>query len=367
VVLTSLSLAWCAGLYLGSLFVSPCANLLLALLPLPLLLIPHLRKTALLVSLSLFALTGGCLYYQKDLPHDTVHAFTGPAVVRGTVTAEPEVRDQDTRLRLSASAVETGGAWQKASGTVLLYVPRYPAFRYGDVLEASGSLEAPAVFNDFDYAGYLAHQDVYVTMFSSHPTRVGEGQGNTVLSSIFALRQRLAAVLAGALPEPQASLAQGILLGLQGNIPPAVKADFTASGTTHILAISGLNLTILTGLLTALLIALLGRRHYLYVYFTGMAVWGYALLAGASPSVVRAAIMASIFLLAELSGRQKNAGPALFLAAGLWLPPTRTCCGTPLSSSACWPWPGSSTWGPTCTRSYRASSTGQGSAPLSEA
>jgi competence protein ComEC len=78
-----------------------------------------------------------------------------------------------------------------------------------------------------------------------------------------------------------------------------------------------MNLTLLSGLLVSLFVWLLGRRHYLYVWLAGAAIWGYVALCGASPSVVRAAVMASVFLLAEMSGRQKNGGPALLLTAAV--------------------------------------------------
>ncbi len=143
------------------------------------------------------------------------------------------------------------------------------------------------------------------------------GHGSAILGWIYTLRHELADVMARTLPEPQASLAQGIILGLRGNIPQEVNDAFARSGTTHVLAISGANLTIIAGLLSLALGYLIGRRYYLYVWLTLAALWFYTLLSGASPPVVRAAIMASLFLLAELLGRQKNAGPALCFAAAV--------------------------------------------------
>jgi competence protein ComEC len=175
-------------------------------------------------------------------------------------------------------------------------------------------LQQPASFDDFDYAGYLARQDIYAVMFYPEVTLTASDRGSPVLGWIFTVRHRLEDNLARVLPEPQASLAQGILLGLRGNIPADINDDFKRSGLTHILAISGMNLTIIAGLLVGLFTRLLGKRYYFYVWLTAGTVWGYVLLTGLPASVVRAAIMASVFLLAELAGRQKNAGPALWLA-----------------------------------------------------
>ncbi len=316
--LSLLALAWLAGILLGARLELPAWSLCLALAPLPLLSVPRLRGTALMFGLCLLALLGGAVYYEtsRDLPR--LAQYNGREVaLRAVVSADPEARDQNTKLRLSATAVNVDGAWTETDGDVIVYAPRYPAYEYGDALELSGELETPAAFDGFDYAGYLARQDIYSVMFYPETERTATGRGNALLGGIYRARNRLADALGQALPEPQASLAQGILLGLRGNIPPEVSADFQLSGTTHILAISGMNLTLLSGLLVSLLVWLLGRRHYLYVWLAGAAIWGYVVLCGASPSVVRAAVMASVFLLAELSGRQKSGGPALMLTAAV--------------------------------------------------
>lgn len=320
--LTCLSLAWVAGVFLGSRFAPLPVSLFIALAPLILLLVRRLRKTAILTSLCLLALIGGALLYQTSLPSDSaIHlsSYNGKEVVlRGTVAADPEVRDQTTRLRLSSQELTyKDGKSFKVEGTAFIYVPLYSHYRYGDVLEVTGNLETPTSFDDFDYASYLSNQDIYSVMFYPRVSLVDTDQGNPVMNWIYDMRQHLADSLAGALPEPQASVAQGMLLGLRASIPDDVNSDFALSGTTHILAISGMNLSIMAGILVALGQWLWGKRHYLYVWLALGTIWFYAALTGAPPSVVRASVMASVFLLAELTGRQKNAAPALFLAAAV--------------------------------------------------
>jgi competence protein ComEC len=263
----------------------------------------------------------GSLYARAPAPEDghaVLPAFNGQNVtLRAVVTAYPELRDTNIRLRVSAAAIVLDGRQEAVSGDAVIYIPRYPEYRYGDILELEGELSRPEEFDGFDYAGYLARQNVFSVMFYPGVTLAGTGEGSFLLSWIYGVRQSLAYSLARALPEPQVSVAQGILLGLRGNIPSGITQDFTRSGTMHLLAISGLNLTLISGLLVSTLVHFMGRRHYYYVWLTGGAVWFYVILCGASPSVVRAAIMASVFLTAELAGRQKNAGPALFLAAAI--------------------------------------------------
>lgn len=134
---------------------------------------------------------------------------------------------------------------------------------------------------------------------------------------IASLRENLAQLLSRILPEPQASLAQGIILGIRDNIPRSVQLDFAHTGTAHILAISGQNLSIFVGILTGFGIWMFGRRHYFYIWLALAALWLYALLTGMQPPVVRGAIMASVFLAADLLGRQRSAFTALAFAAAV--------------------------------------------------
>ncbi len=131
------------------------------------------------------------------------------------------------------------------------------------------------------------------------------------------MRASLAQTLARVLPEPQASLAQGILLGIRENIPQSVKNDFARTGTAHLLAISGLHLGIVAGIMLSFGTWLFGRRHYLYVWLAMTTIWLYALLTGMHPPVIRGAIMATLFLSAELMGRQRSAITALTFAAAI--------------------------------------------------
>lgn len=281
----------------------------------------RLRPVVVRLCVLILLFVSGILWVDWNEPRNIDHRlalYNGRTVtLQARVLSDPEVRDASTRLRVSAINIEKDGAPQEVSGDAIIYLPRYPEFEYGDTLTLRGELATPFEFDGFDYAGYLARQNIYSVMYYPEGELLSIGNGNALLSLISGLRHRLANSLSRALPEPQASLAQGILLGLRANIPSDISDDFTRSGTMHLLAISGLNLTLISGLLVSLLIRLLGRRHYIYIWLAGGAVWFYVLLCGASPSVVRAGAMATVFLAAELAGRQKSGGPALFFAAAV--------------------------------------------------
>jgi len=321
--LICLSTAWLTGIYLGSKIALPWGIVFIGLIPLCL--IPFLlqyKKQLLLAGFCLFALLGGCIRLQSSLPvineqYLQFYNDRGTVEIQGIVCTEPESRNATSILQLSASEIQTEDTKREISGKTLMRVPRYQEYHYGDILKVTGKLETPPQFDDFDYRGYLAHQEIYSIINYPKIETLDTGQGFKPLAWIYSLRNRLAQSLSLALHEPQASLAQGILLGLRGNIPYSLNQALSETGTTHLLAISGLNISIVIGMLVAAGIWLFGKRYYIYVWLALLAIWLYALVTGMHPPVVRGAVMGSMFLLAEYLGRQRSASTALAFAAAI--------------------------------------------------
>jgi competence protein ComEC len=307
------SCAWVAGIFMGSKIGLPLFALAFGLIPFTL--VPFLRskrKILIVVGLCLFTLLGGAFHFPSSLPLADEHSLSlyndlGIVEIQGIVADEPDVRDRYCLLTFSASEITVNGEKEEVSGTALIRVPRYPAYRYGDVLKITGELETPLQFEDFDYKSYLARQGIYSIIFYPRLEVLDRGQGSKPLQWIYSLREHLSASLAGALPEPQGSLAQAILLGLRGNIPDTVYDAFSRTGTAHLLAISGLHISIIIAMLLSFGILVFGRQRSIYIWLTLAITWLYALLAGMHPPIIRAAIMGSLFLVAEYLGRQGSA------------------------------------------------------------
>ena len=118
------------------------------------------------------------------------------------------------------------------------------------------------------------------------------------------------------LPEPEAGLLVGILLGDESGISEEVYEDFSQVGAAHIIAISGFNMTLLAGILSVFLERMgIGRWRLLWVLSLWIVL--YTLLVGASPSVMRAAVM-SLFLVLGYA-LERRVLLLTSLAAGAWI------------------------------------------------
>jgi competence protein ComEC len=317
------SCAWVAGIFLGSKVGLPWLTLAIGLIPFAFApFFPRSRKTLIIAGLCLLALLGGGLRFSSSLPPVDQHSLRfyndkGTVEIQGMVAEEPETRDRYCLLTFSAIGIVVNGESQDVSGPALIRVSRYPTYHYGDVLRVTGEPETPPQSEDFDYRAYLAHQGIYSVMYYPSVEVLDRGQGIPPLQWIYSSRERLAASLAGTLAEPQGSLAQAILLGLRGNIPDSLSEAFSRTGTAHLLAISGLHMSIIIAIFLSLGVVLFGRRRSLYIWLTLGFTWLYALLAGMHPPIIRAAIMGSLFIIAVYLGRQGSAIIALAFAGAV--------------------------------------------------
>ena len=194
-----------------------------------------------------------------------------------------------------------------------------PYLRYGDRLRVSGNVELPAPVGDFDYAAWLEAQGISAILWARRVEWVGAGNGFTPAAWLHRVRGALAQGVRAGIPDPQAGLAQALLLGIRGDLPDTVKDDFRTAGMSHLLAISGLHVGVVMTLVLAAGGAIAGRGSPPAVVVTLLTVWGYAILSGLDPPVARAAIMGSLVLGSALLGRGLRGPTALLLAAALML------------------------------------------------
>jgi competence protein ComEC len=240
----------------------------------------------------------------------------GWVALEGVVVGEPDEREYHTNLRVRAERLALpDGTELEVDGLVLVKTGRYPQRYYGDRVRVEGFLETPPVFEEFSYREYLARQSIHSLIQRAQVTLLAEKQANPLLYHLLAFKRYAQSTIANILPEPQAALLTGILLGVETGIPDELMDDFSATGTTHIIAISGFNITIIAGIFAGLARRLFGRRRATWVAIAGVAV--YTVFVGASAAVVRAALMGVLYLWARHLGRASFAPVSLAAATVL--------------------------------------------------
>lgn len=283
------------------------------------------RKVARLAALMLLCAALGGLRYLGTLPTLGPQSVTsllehGEVTLTGSVAGEPRRSEEQQRVTLRVETATVDGRTAAYEGLVLVVLPPYPTYAYGDRLQVRGELRRPRAAErpgEFDYRAYLAHRGIFVMLTEPEEARQLPGRrGLAPLAAVLAFRAHCQAVLLRALPEPQAALAIGVVLGIQSSMPDEVYRTFSITGTSHILVVSGWNFTIVAGMLGALATRLrLGRGATLALALVVM--WVYAVFTGASAAVLRAAAMASLAAVARATDRSTE--PWRLLLGACWL------------------------------------------------
>ncbi|MFZ2098857.1 MAG: ComEC/Rec2 family competence protein [Anaerolineales bacterium] len=270
-----------------------------------------LKISPTILSLMIVSLSLGAIRFQVSQPvvNPSFIAYYNDQsieyVIDGTLVEAPDVRDTYTNLRINVNDLHPVGEETSipVGGHLLARVSANTDFKYGDLIRLQGFIATPSENEDFSYRDYLANQGIYSTMSYPSTSLIQHGLGNPLKTALYAFRQRALDVIYKIYPDPEASLLAGILLGVESGIPQAVQEAFRLTGTSHIIVISGFNITIIAALFALLFSRLLGRRKGAMVAALGIIL--YTLLVGANAAVVRAAILGLLTLLGHQFGRRQ--------------------------------------------------------------
>jgi competence protein ComEC len=249
-------------------------------------------------------------------PSDVGYYAGQTVTVVGVVAEDPDRRESGILFRLRAEHLAIDQRVIAVTGDILVH-GRLEA-RYGDRLTLAGRLERPQDTDDIPYARFLAGQGLFVVMRQARLVATGANEGWPPLVALYRVKSSLSSSLARALPEPEAGLARGMLLGERGGMSSALRVAFNRTNTTHIVAISGYNVSLVAGAL--LFVGGLagrsrgGRRAGLLFAATGVVAFLF-LVGPTDASVQRAVVMGILALTAQALHRRGDALVGLAVAA----------------------------------------------------
>jgi len=245
------------------------------------------------------------------------HQPNEDTVVTAMVSGYPQRSTRATTAIVSAEYILIEGEEQPVSGKLELRLPAGFRLRYGDRVRLSGKLQGTIKDGRPAHTSALAREGILSRMPYPQIETIGWGYGSRLTAGMHQLRQRAQHLIYDQLPFPESSLLEGILLGIEWNIPEFLKQAYRGSGTIHIIAISGFNIALISNVIIRLF-----RRVFPLRWAGWLAVGAiayYTLLVGAEPAVVRAAIMGSLAIPAHYFGRRVLGLHALVVAATIML------------------------------------------------
>jgi len=258
----------------------------------------------------LSALLGGLIFgfWRSSLlvSLDYTRCDIGEITLQGQVKSESTDGDFYQRLNFQADQ------W---SEKILVSLPRDQEFKYGDRLIISGLLRRPSNFmtdqgREFDYQRYLAKDNVLCLLTAKQVQKIDDG--SNLVTPFFKLKTNFLLAISRALPEPESTLLGGLVLGAKSGLDQDLKQAYTKVGLSHILVLSGYNISLVAAALTG--VSLIFGSVLSFIFTTlGLAI--FVFVSGGGAAAVRAGIMGVIAVLARSLGRPNKAGLVLLLTA----------------------------------------------------
>ncbi len=269
------------------------------------------KEIFIIIILIVFAFVRFFFFLPK--PPDYGEAVGKRVRLQGEVVNTPDIRLYNKRLTIRPVNQDSN---------ILAVVPKDIQVSYGDTVRVVGKLETPENFitdsgKEFNYERYLANQDIYFIINNADIEIISQGGGSLVKLWLFKFRNSFMENIGHVVVSPESDLANGLILGARGGFDTDMRNEFISTGTIHIIALSGYNVTIVAegimkifGLFFAQVISIILGIFVIILF---------VILAGASSTAIRAGIMAIIVLFARLTGRTYDAGRALVVAALLMI------------------------------------------------
>jgi len=294
------------------------------------------RQTAPLAPLLLFfflgwfSMTG---FAFPKLPDNHVSRLTGetPWTITGAIINEPVTGPDRRQFFLKPQRLDHGRRHIRPTGNlrVIVYGPAVPGFRCGDVIRFQGRIRAVTNFKNpggFDYRRFLAFKKVFGLTYanSGQITILPADRFSGFWPVVEAVRGKIAGQIEKSGQGPSIGILKALVIGRQTDLDPELREAFSRAGVAHLLAISGMQVAVVAGLVFLVLSRLLAFIPALTwrgwvkkgaALGTLPAVAVYGLLAGLAPSTQRAVLMAAIFLTALVAGRRHQLTNTLSLAA----------------------------------------------------
>lgn len=263
-----------------------------------------------------------------------VHIKSPIDYVKIVLTKAPVEKTNSWKIEGSVQTAKTDNEWKTCNANILLYFSKHDfptSFQYGDVLLVRGQpqdISGPANPEEFDYKRFLSFKNIHHQLFikKADVKRIGFDPPSWLKYYAFICRKWADDVLERNISGGrEQGLATALVLGVTDGLDNELLSAYKSTGAMHVLAVSGLHVGILYGILLFALKPLRRLKFgpWMLAVISIMVLWTYAFVTGLSPSVLRAVTMFSFVALAKPAGHRTNIYNTLAASAFciLWYDP----------------------------------------------
>jgi len=267
----------------------------------------------LFISFVLIGILYSGFHWHFNSPKISDDSFSNIKIFTARIDSKPVETEKTYRYEATIDKIKVGDIWQKLSGKAILYAMDKTKLEYGQMVIIEGNpvvLKRQTNPHSFDYTLFLQRKGIFLAGYFSnqnyHLLKENHSQ------SLFFLPMRMGDVFEDILSkyitsDRALSMIKAMIIGRRNDITPEMDYAYQATGTSHILAVSGLHVGIIY-LVISNIFNFFKRKGWRWLYYAIIlfTIWGFAFMTGLSPSVRRAALMFSFIIVAEMIRRKSN-------------------------------------------------------------
>jgi competence protein ComEC len=240
------------------------------------------------------------------------------------VISKPAKTSKTFKYEVIIEQVKSDKQWLDFSYRALLYVvtDKVPNFEYGERLLVKGRPEYIGKQTNphaFDYAKYMRLRGIHLQSYSNVNNYLMIGSNQHFSLKMYSmlvgdyLEKKLTTLITSA---RELEMIKAMVLGRREEVSSEMEYVYRSTGTAHILAVSGLHVGIIFLVISGIFRSL-KRKPWRWIYYSLVVtgIWSFAFVTGSSPSVLRASLMLSVIIIAELLGRKSNVYNSIFVSA----------------------------------------------------
>lgn len=205
---------------------------------------------------------------------------------------------------------------------ILVSTDMYPRYSFGNLLQVEGKLQSPQNFlteqgKTFDYISYLSKDDIFYIMQNANVSFLSHENIYPIRGFLFRMKNRFIENISNAVPGDPGEFLSGVSLGASGNMSKSLKDSFVKTGTIHVVALSGYNISVVAKSVESLFSYFFS--FYASLFLGAFSIVLFVLMTGAQSTAIRAGIMALLVVLSKSGGRTYDVKRALFIAGFLMI------------------------------------------------
>lgn len=254
-------------------------------------------------------------FFEKNIDKSLTFYENKKIEFEGFVFKESESDGVRQKIFVQIEKIKEGNVFNKKEGRVLVFGNLYPRFEFGDKVSGFGKISLPEVIENkdgsyFNYPKYLEKDKIVAILNFGNITKISSSKG--LFGYLYSIKNSFKNALSKTLKEPELSLGFGIVFGGQ-SISREISEIFRISGLSHIIVLSGYNITILSESIYKIFLPISSYAGFFSIF----SIILFVISSGASATSIRAGIMAILVLLSRRFGKSYSVSKALLVAVVL--------------------------------------------------